>query len=179
MGGATPPITDFLFTTFRLRPQQQLPRVQAVSPQPCCHAVSPSPAVSEPRSFSGLDSSSPPRLDLLLPASFLMKMWSEDKEFAATSPLAPVASMSPAHLTTAQSGTSSEQLPGMSDCVFSSPVSSRTGRTEVETHFPCDLDLRVTRHHVPSAGGSTESIQLRQLYAQENQSSTYSHQLEV
>lgn len=54
MGGATPPITDFLFTTFRLRPQQQLPRVQAVSPQPCCHAVSPSPAVSEPRSFSGL-----------------------------------------------------------------------------------------------------------------------------
>lgn len=45
MGGATPPITDFLFTTFR---------VQAVSPQPCCHAVSPSPAVSEPRSFSGL-----------------------------------------------------------------------------------------------------------------------------
>lgn len=77
----------------------------------------------------------------------------------ATSLLAPVMSMSPAHLAMAQSGTSSEQLPGVSDCDFLSPASSITGRREVETHFPCDLDFRVTRHPAPSAGGSTEFIQ--------------------
>lgn len=40
-----PLIADFLHTTLQLHPQQQLPSMQAGSPQPCCDASLPSPEV--------------------------------------------------------------------------------------------------------------------------------------